>query len=91
MEEVGIFHLETSIDGCLNFNFTSPEQDYILLQPDAGVGDNDEATTLKVQAVIQEEFASPTKKRQLQEMTQLGLPSKTSNLIEVGHSESLLF
>ena len=50
MEEEGLLPLETS-------NCTSPEQEYILLQPDLGVDDNDEGTISKVQAGAREEFA----------------------------------
>ena len=35
---------------------TSPEQEWILLQPDFGVDDNDEATTSKAQAAARKEF-----------------------------------
>ena len=65
-EEEGIFPLETSMDGFLHFNFTSPEQEYILLQPDVGVDDEKENTATTQQAAAREEFAKPTKKRQRQ-------------------------
>ena len=64
---------ETSIDGFLRSNFTSMEQEYILLQsnvgvndnrvqPIVGVDDNNDATTQ--QAAVREEFVCPTEKRQ---------------------------
>ena len=56
-EEEEIFPLEISMDFFLRLNCTSPEQEYILLQPDVGVDDNDEAKTSKVQAGAREEFA----------------------------------
>ena len=45
------------MDGFLHPNFTSPEQECILLKSDIGVDDNDEATTSKVQAGAREESA----------------------------------
>ena len=57
MEEEGILPLETSIDVFLYFNFTTPEQEYIMFQSDVGVDDNDESTTSKIQAGAREEFA----------------------------------
>ena len=68
-EEEGPFPPETSMDGFLHSNFTSPEQECILLKSDIGVEDNDEATDSKVQAGIREEFASPTEKQQQQGTT----------------------
>ena len=65
-EEKGLFPLESSIDGFFNPNFTSTEEEYVLLQPDIGMDDNNETTTQ--QAAAREEFASPTKKRQQQGM-----------------------
>ena len=72
MEEE-IFPFETSMDGFLRSNFTSMEQECILLQsnvgvndnrvqPEVGMDDNNDATTL--QAAVREEFVSPTEKRQ---------------------------
>ena len=62
--------LEPASMGFFNFNFTSPEQEYILLhQPDVGVNDEKETTDTSQQAAVREEFASPTKKRQQQETT----------------------
>ena len=64
------FPLETSMDGVLNSNFTSPGQVYTLLhQPDVGVGDGKETTDTSQQAAVREEFADPTKKRQQQGTT----------------------
>ena len=56
------------MDGFLHLTCTNPEQEYILLQPDVGVDDNDEATTSKVQAGAREEFARLPIDRQQQEM-----------------------
>ena len=72
MEEE-IFPSETSVDGFLRSNFTSMEQECILLQsnvgvndnrvqPEVGMDDNNDATTQK--AAVREEFVSPTEKRQ---------------------------
>ena len=44
-EEKELFLLETSIGGFFNPNFTSTEEEYVLLQPDIGMGDNNETTT----------------------------------------------
>ena len=56
---------KTSIDGFLNPNFTSTEQECVLLhQPDVGVDDEKETTATSQQAAVREEFASPTEKRQ---------------------------
>ena len=66
-EEEGPFPPETSMDGFLHSNFTSPEQYCILLKSDIGIDDNNEATTQ--QTTVREEFASPTEKRQQQGMT----------------------
>ena len=59
MEEEGLLLLETGtcMDDFLQLNCTSPEQEYIVLQPDVGIDNNDEATTSKVQAGAREEFA----------------------------------
>ena len=66
-EKEEILPLETSMDGALNLNCTSPEQECILLQPDVGMDDNNETTTQ--QAAAREEFARPTKNRQQQGTT----------------------
>ena len=67
-EEEGLFPLETNMNGFLRPNYTSTEQECILLlQPEIGMDDNNEATTQ--QAAAREEFARPTKKRQQQGMT----------------------
>ena len=57
MEEEGILPIETSMDGFLHFNFTSPKQECIVFQRDVGVDDNGESITSKVQAAPDEEFA----------------------------------
>ena len=57
MEEEEIFPLETSLDGFLRSNFTSPERECILLKSDIGIDDNDEATASSVQAGAREESA----------------------------------
>ena len=70
-EEISPF--ETSMNGFLRSNFTSMEQEYVLLQlnvgvndnivqPEVGVDDNNDTTTQ--QAAVREEFVSPTEKRQ---------------------------
>ena len=56
------------MDGLINFNFTSPKQEHILLQPDVEVDDNDEAANSKVQAGAREEFARLLIGRQQREM-----------------------
>ena len=66
-EEEGLFPLKISMDGVLNFDFTSPEQERILFKSDIGVDDNDESTTSKVQAGAREEFARLPIGRQQQE------------------------
>ena len=64
---------EISMDGFLRSNFTSMEQEYILLQsnvgvndnrvqPEVGMDDNNNATTQ--QAAVRVEFVSPMEKRQ---------------------------
>ena len=82
-EKEEMFPLETSVDGILRFNCTSPDQQdtIILLQPDVGMDDNNETTTQ--QAAAREEFARPTKKRQQQGMTAWST-EQTSNLTGVG-------
>ena len=65
-EEEGLFPLQTSIDGFCNSSFTSTEEEYVLLQPDIGMDDNNETPTQ--QAAAREEFTRPTKKRQQQGM-----------------------
>ena len=40
MEEEEIFPFKISINGFLRSNWTSTEQEYILLQSDVGVNDN---------------------------------------------------
>ena len=56
-EEEGLFPPETSMDGFLHPNPTGPEQEFILLQSDIGVDDNDEPTASKVQARARKESA----------------------------------
>ena len=69
-EEKEGFPLETSVDGSLHSNCTSPEQECILLhKPDIRVHDEKEATDTSQQAAVREEFARPTKKRQWQRTT----------------------
>ena len=62
---------ETSIDGFLNPNFTSTEQECALLhQPDVGVDVDEKETTATLQhAAVREEFVGPTEKRQQQRTT----------------------
>ena len=66
MEDEEIFPFETRMDGFLRPNFTNTQQECALLhQPDAGVDDDEkEATATSQQAVVREEFLSPTEKRQ---------------------------
>ena len=64
-EEEGLFFLETSMDGFLNF--TGTEQECILFKSDVGMDDNNDAITQ--QAAAREESARPTKKRQRQGTT----------------------
>ena len=78
MEEEEIFLFETSMNGFLRSNYTSTEQECLLLQSDVGVNDNkvqpevgmdnsNDATTQ--QAAVREEFVSPTEKLQQQGTT----------------------
>ena len=68
-ERKQIFPLETSVNGFLRYNCTSPDQEdtIILLQPDVGMDDSNETTTQEAAACA--EFVRPTKKRQKQGMT----------------------
>ena len=63
-EEISPF--ESSMDGSLNLNFTSTEQESALLhQQDVGVDDDGKETTSTAQqAAIREEFVSYTEERQ---------------------------
>ena len=63
-EEISPF--ESSMDGSLNQNFTSTEQESALLhQQDVGVEDDEkETTTTTQQAAVREEFVSYTEERQ---------------------------
>ena len=63
--------LKISIDGLLNPNITSTEQECILRhQPDVGVDDDEKETTVTLQrAAVREEFVSPTEKRPQQGTT----------------------
>ena len=56
--------LKTSISGFLNPNFTSTEQECVLLhQPDVGEDDDErETSATSQQAAVRKEFASPTEK-----------------------------
>ena len=65
MEEE-ILSFEASMDGFLNQNFTSTEQESTLLhQQDVGVDDHEkETTTTTQQAAVRKEFVSPTEKQQ---------------------------
>ena len=76
MEE--IFPLETSVDGFLHSNCTSPKQECSLLQPDVGVDEEKETTATSQQAVVCEEFARPTKSSS-GKGRQLGRPSKANS------------
>ena len=69
----GIFSFEASMDGFLNQNFTSTEQESALLhQQDVGVDDNEKETTTTQQAAVRKEFVSPTKKQQQRGTTAWG-------------------
>ena len=65
MEEEILF-FETSIDGFLNQNFTSTEQESVVLhQQDVGVDDDKKKTTTTTQqAAVRKEFVSPTEELQ---------------------------
>ena len=65
MEEE-IFPFKSSMDGSLNQNFTSTEQESALFhQQDVGVDDDEkETTTTTQQAAVREEFVSYTEERQ---------------------------
>ena len=56
--EESLFSPETSMEGFLNFNFLSPEQECALHQPGIGVEYNDEATS-KLQAGAREASVRP--------------------------------
>ena len=74
--EKEIFYFETSMDmdGSLNQNFTSTEQESALLhQQDVGVDDDKkETTTTAQQAAVRKEFVSPTEKQQQRGTTAWG-------------------
>ena len=74
MEE-GIFSFEASMDGFLNQNFTSTEQESALRhQQDVGVDDYEkETTTTTQQAAVREEFVSP-----MEELQQRGTTAWTT-------------
>ena len=74
MEEE-IFSFEASMDGFLNQNFTSTEQESALLhQQDVGVDDDEkETTTTTQQAAVREEFVSP-----MEELQQRGTTAWTT-------------
>ena len=61
--------LQASMDWFLRLNCSSPEQECILLQPDVGVDDEKDQPSTSQQVAAREEFARPTKKRQLQRTT----------------------
>ena len=65
MEEEILF-FETSIDGFLNQNFTSTEQESVVPhQQDVGVDDDEKETTTTTQQVaVRKEFVSPTEELQ---------------------------
>ena len=67
IEEQELFPFKTNIDGFFNPNFTSTQQECVLLQTDIEMDDNNETTTH--QAPARKEFARLTKKRQQQGMT----------------------
>ena len=73
MEEE-IFSFEASMDGFLNQNFTSTEQESALLhQQNVGVDDDEkETTTTTQQAAVCKEFMSPTEKQQQRGTTAWG-------------------
>ena len=79
------------MDGFLHFNYTSPDQENIIIfhQPDVGMDDNSETTTQ--QATAREEFLKPTKKRQRQRTT--AWTTKQSKQFDRGRStvKPLLF
>ena len=81
MEEEGILPLETSMDGFLHVNFTSPKQECIMFEPDVGVDDNGESITSKVQDDPGEEFARLPTGRHNERRLQ---PRKISSLTVVG-------
>ena len=85
------------MDGFLRSTCTSTEQEYILLQsnvgvndnrvqPEVGMDDNNDATTQ--QAAVREEFASL---RRSDRGRQLGLPSRTSNMIGASFCDTVTF
>ena len=61
--EESLFPPETSMEGFLNFNFLSPEQECTLHQPVTGVEYNDEATS-KLQVGARKESARPPIRQQ---------------------------
>ena len=68
-EREDFFSLQASVDGFLPVSCTSPEQEGILLQPDVGVDDNDEAITSKAQTAARKEFLRLPIGRQQRETT----------------------
>ena len=63
-----MFPLQASVDVFLCFNCSSPEQEYILIQPDVGVDGEKYRPSTSQQVAAREEFARPTKKRQQQSL-----------------------
>ena len=69
----GMLSFEASMDGFLNQNFTSTEQESALIhQQDVGVDDSEKETTTTQQAAVRKEFVSPTKKQQQRGTTAWG-------------------
>ena len=81
---------KTSIDGFLNPNFTSTEQECALLhQSDDGVDDDEkEATATSQQAAVREEFVSPMDKRQ-QQGTTAWAAEQNKQFTGAGHCDTL--
>ena len=69
----GMLSFEASMDGFLNQNFLSTEQESALIhQQDVGVDDSEKETTTTQQAAVRKEFVSPTKKQQQRGTTAWG-------------------
>ena len=91
MDEEELLPLETSIDVVLHSNCTNTEQEYILLhQPDIGI-DNEKKLPLLHNKPLFARSSRVLRRSDSNKGRQLGLPSRTSGWIGIGHSEPLLF
>ena len=76
----GIFPFETSMGVFFNLNYTNPEQECVLLQPNVEMDDNNEATKPPLARSSRDQRRSSSSKG-----CPHGQPSKTGSLTGVGH------